>query len=208
MVASYTQLLARRYRSRLDEDADAFIGFAVDGAQRMQLLINDLLAYSRVSTRGEPPEPTDCNDVVDAVSVDLTTAIAESGAEVTRSDLPIVMADRSQLRQLFQNLISNAIKFRGERAPRVHVTAEPDGDEWRFAISDNGIGLDPQYAERIFALFQRLHTRDEYEGTGIGLAICKKIVERHGGRIWVESRPGEGTTFFFTLPMPDRAESG
>jgi PAS domain S-box-containing protein len=203
MVASYTQLLARRYRGRLDADADEFIGFAVDGAVRMQRLIQDLLAYSRVGTRGKPFAPTDCGAVVDQVIVDLGPAIAESGATVTRDPLPTLPADAVQLEQLFLNLIGNAIKYRAVAPPRVHITAEPQAGGWRFAVRDNGIGIDPQYAERIFVIFQRLHTRDEYPGTGIGLAICKKIVERHGGRIWVESRPGQGATFYFTLAAAD-----
>jgi len=200
MVASYTQLLARRYQGKLDADADEFIGFAVDGATRMQALINDLLAYSRVGTRGRAFEPTNAADIVDRVIADLDVATREAGATITCGPLPVVMGDGVQLGQLFQNLISNAIKFRGERSPEVRIDAERDGLAWRFSVQDNGIGIEPEYAERIFVIFQRLHSRAEYPGTGIGLAICKKIVERHGGRIWVESRPGEGTTFRFTIP--------
>ncbi len=200
MVASYTQLLARRYQGKLDADADEFIGFAVDGATRMQALINDLLAYSRVGTRGRAFEPTNAADIVDRVIADLDVATKEAGATITRGPLPVVMGDGVQLGQLFQNLISNAIKFRGERSPEVRIDAERDGLAWRFSVQDNGIGIEPEYAERIFVIFQRLHSRADYPGTGIGLAICKKIVERHGGRIWVESRPGEGTTFRFTIP--------
>ncbi len=200
MVASYTQLLARRYQGKLDEDADEFIGFAVDGATRMQALINDLLAYSRVGRRGRAFEATNTAEIVGRVTADLDVAIKEAGATITRGSLPVVMGDAVQLGQLFQNLISNAIKFRGERPPVVRISAERDGAAWRFSVQDNGIGIEPEYAKRIFVIFQRLHSRAEYPGTGIGLAICKKIVERHGGRIWVESRPGEGTTFFFTLP--------
>ncbi len=200
MVASYTQLLARRYQGKLDEDADEFIGFAVDGATRMQALINDLLAYSRVGTRGRPFEATKTADIVDRVTADLDVAIKEAGATITRGPLPIVMGDAVQLGQLFQNLISNAIKFREERPPVVRINAEREGSAWRFSVQDNGIGIEPEYAERIFVIFQRLHSRAEYPGTGIGLAICKKIVERHGGHIWVESPPGEGTTFHFTIP--------
>ena len=201
MVASYTQLLARRYRSKLDQDADEFISFAVDGARRMQELINDLLAYSRVGTRALQLERVDANRVVDEVVRDLAPAIADSGGSVTRDELPSLQADPTQLRQLFQNLIANGIKFRRPRQePRVHVSAARDGRRWVFGVHDNGIGIEPQYVERIFVLFQRLHTRDEYPGTGIGLAICKKIVERHGGAMWVESEPGHGTTFGFSLP--------
>jgi PAS domain S-box-containing protein len=201
MVASYTQLLRRRYHDKLDEDANEFIGFAVDGATRMQRLINDLLAYSRVGTRGKEFAPTDANEVLDRVVADLGAAIRESEATVTRDELPRVMADASQLGQVFQNLVANAIKFRRQEPPRVHVAAERRGNEWVFSVRDNGIGIAPEYQERIFVLFQRLHTQAEYPGTGMGLAICKKIVERHGGRIWVESEAGQGTTFFFTIPV-------
>lgn len=199
MVSSYTQLLARRYRGKLDQDADEFIGYAVDGASRMQQLINDLLAYSRVRTKGSEFEPTDCDAVLRDVLVNLQTAIGESGASVTHETLPVLPADRWQLTQLFQNLIANAIKFHGAEPPRVHVSAERQGEQWLFSVRDNGIGIDPEYAERIFFIFQRLHARSEYPGTGIGLAICKRIVERHGGRIWVESRPGQGSIFYFTI---------
>jgi len=202
MVASYTQLLARRYRGQLDDTADEFIGYAVDGANRMQTLINDLLAYSRVGTRGKPLAPTDAGAVFKAARANLRVAIEESGAEVSSGPLPTVMGDQTQLVQLFQNLIGNAIKFRGEELLQVHVEAERQGRRWLFSVRDNGIGIEPQYAERIFVIFQRLHGRTEYSGTGIGLAVCKKIVERHGGNIWVESEPGEGSTFYFTLPSP------
>jgi PAS domain S-box-containing protein len=200
MVSSYTQLLARRYQGKLGTDADEFITFAVDGANRMQGLINDLLAYSRVGTRAKGLEPTDCTAVLDQALANLKVAIEESGAVVTHDPLPTVMADKLQLIQLFQNLIGNAVKFHAEGPPRIHVSAELKGNEWVFSVSDNGIGIDPHYAERIFVIFQRLHTREEYPGTGIGLAICKKIVERRGGRIWVESQPGRGSTFYFTIP--------
>ena len=201
MVASYTQLLARRYRGKLDSDADDFIGYAVDGASRMQRLINDLLAYSRVTSQGNEFERVDCNGLLEEVLSNLRVAVEESRAEVTHDPLPTVMADGRQLGQLFQNLIGNAIKFRGEEPPEVHVSAERRTGEWLFSVRDNGIGVDPQYAERIFVIFQRLHNREEYPGTGIGLAICKKIVERHGGRIWVASQTGQGATFHFTLPI-------
>ena len=201
MVSSYTQLLARRYQGQLDADADEFIAYAVDGANRMQRLINDLLAYSRVGTRAKGFEPTDCTAVLDQALANLKAAIEKSGAVVTHDPLPTVMADKLQLVQLFQNLIGNAIKFHVEKPPRIHVSAEQKGNEWVFSVRDNGIGIDPQYAERIFVIFQRLHTREEYPGTGIGLAICKKIVERRGGRIWVESQPGTGSTFYFTIPI-------
>jgi PAS domain S-box-containing protein len=201
MVSSYTQLLARRYQSQLDADANEFIAFAVDGANRMQRLINDLLAYSRVGTHGKGFELTDCTAVLDQALANLKAAIDKSGAVVTHDPLPTVMADNLQLVQLFQNLIGNAIKFHGEEPPRVHVSTEQKGNAWVFSVRDNGIGIEPRYTERIFILFQRLHTREEYPGTGIGLAICKKIAERHGGRIWVESQPGIGSTFYFTIPI-------
>jgi PAS domain S-box-containing protein len=198
MVASYTQLLARRYEGKLDSDADEFIGYAVEGASRMQTLINDLLTYSRVGTRGRDLVPTDTGDIFEAAYANLRRAIEESGAEVTSDELPTVLGDQTQLVQLFQNLIANAIKFRTEEPVEVHVGAERWEGEWLFSVRDNGIGIEPQYVERIFRIFQRLHGKGEYSGTGIGLAVCKKIVERHGGRIWAESS-GEGTTIYFTL---------
>lgn len=206
MISSYVQLLSRRYKGQLDKDADEFIAFAVDGTLRMQQLINDLLAYSRVGTRGKPPMPTSFEDVFSKAMINLKMAVAESGVVVTHDQLPIALADEVQMVQLFQNLIGNAIKFRSKENPRVHVSARPDEKEWIFSISDNGIGIDPQFHERIFVLFQRLHGRDEYPGTGIGLTISKKIVERHGGRIWLESEPGIGTTFYFTIPAQIKVE--
>lgn len=199
MVSSYTQLLARRYKGKLDSDADEFIGFAVDGVTRMQGLINDLLEYSRVGTRASVSESTDSNQAFANATANLRAAIEESGATVTHDDLPTVEVDPFQLTQLFQNLIGNAIKFRRDFAPCVHVSAQREGSEWAFSVRDNGIGIDPEYTVRVFAIFQRLHTREEYAGTGIGLAICKKIVERQGGRIWVDSEPGEGSIFTFTV---------
>jgi len=200
MVASYTQLLEKRYKDRLDRDAHEFIDFAVDGAKRMQQLINDLLAYSRVGTRGKTFEATDCEAVLNAAIANLDVAIRESKAKVTHDPLPAVMADEGQLVQLFQNLIGNGIKFHGKKLPCVHVSAKPNGDKWVFSVKDNGIGIDPQYYERIFIIFQRLHG-EEYPGSGTGLAIAKRIVERHGGRIWIESQPDIGTTFHFTMPF-------
>jgi light-regulated signal transduction histidine kinase (bacteriophytochrome) len=201
MIASYTQLLAKRYKGKLDSDADDFIGYAVEGANRMQRLINDLLAYSRVTTQGKVFERVDCNQILEDVLSNLQIAVEESRAVVTHDALPVVTADGGQLSQLFQNLIGNAIKFHGKEPPRVHVSVELRNNEWQFSVLDNGIGVDPQYAERIFVIFQRLHNREEYPGTGIGLAVCKKIVERHGGRIWVQSPIGRGSIFYFTLPV-------
>jgi signal transduction histidine kinase len=198
MVSSYTQLIEKRYKDKLDADAHDFINFAVDGAKRMQQLINDLLTYSRVGTRGKPLEPASCKKILHAAIANLDVAIRESGAAVTHDPLPPVMADETQLLQLFQNLIGNAVKFHGKKPPHVHVSAKPQGNKWVFSVKDNGIGIDPQYFERIFIIFQRLHS-EGYPGTGTGLAIVKRIVERHGGRIWVESEPGKGSTFYFSI---------
>ncbi len=200
MVASFTRLLGDRYKGKLDSDADEFIHYAVDGATRMQELITDLLAYSRVATRGAELEPTPSEQVLEKALESLRAAIEESDATVTHDALPTVRTDASQLDRVFQNLIGNAIKFARDRRPEVHVSAESKDGEWLFSVRDNGIGIDPEYAERIFVIFQRLHKREEFPGTGLGLALCKRIVERHGGRIWVESQPGEGSTFCFTIP--------
>jgi PAS domain S-box-containing protein len=200
MVGSFVQLLERRYKDVLDAKGREHIGYAVDGARRMQMLIQDLLAFSRVGTQGKEFTPTNFNSVVRSVLNNLREAIGESGAKVKCDPLPTLRADGTQIGQLFQNLISNAVKFRGEHSPTIQITAEPTDNCWKFAVRDNGIGIDQRHSERIFLIFQRLHSRREYVGTGIGLAICKKIVDRHGGRIWVESEPGEGSTFLFTLP--------
>lgn len=205
MISSYAQLLAPRYRERLDEDADEFIGYVVDGAERMQRLINDLLTYSRVGMREKDFAPTDLSAVLEAARTNLRIAIEESGAQITSGPLPAVWGDRSQLVQLFQNLIGNAIKFRGEEAPQIRVGATRRDRRWVISVRDNGIGIEPAGIERIF---QRLHGRGEYPGTGIGLALCKRIVERHGGEIWVESVSGEGSTFYFTMSIADDKESG
>ncbi len=199
-VAGMVQLLQKRYRGKMDERADEYIGLAMDGANRMQTLITDLLEYSRVDRRGNPIQPTDANEALRSALHNLHGAIQQSGATVTNGTLPTVEADATQITQLFQNLIGNAIKFRNENPPQIHIGVEELPDAWHFSVRDNGIGIEPQYFERIFLVFQRLHTRREYPGTGIGLSICKKIVERHGGRIWVESEPGQGTTFHFTIP--------
>jgi PAS domain S-box-containing protein len=200
MITSYIQIIEEDYKGKLDADADQYIAFAVEGAKRMHTLINDLLAYSRVGTRGEPFTPISLNSVLSSATANLEIAIEEGHAVVTHDRLPTVLGDESQLIQLFQNLLGNAIKFRSDATPRIHVGVEKTKDEWVFSVRDNGIGIDMKYAERIFAVFQRLHAREEYPGTGIGLAVVKKIVERHGGRVWVESEPGNGSTFYFTLP--------
>jgi PAS domain S-box-containing protein len=202
MVASYTALLAKRYKGKLDSDADEFISFAVDGASRMQLLIRDLLAYSRVGLKGRELVETSAENALQQAIRNLRGAIEGSGALVTHDALPSVMADEMQLTQLFQNLVGNAIKYRRAGVPRVHITAAPNGsNKWMFSVRDNGLGIEAQYFERIFGVFQRLHRREEFDGTGIGLAICKKIVERHGGAISVESTLGEGSTFLFPLAV-------
>ena len=201
MVASYAELLAERYQGKLDAKADKYIGYAVDGAKRMQRLVNDLLAFSRAGRQQASSESADLNRVVQEVVTVLERAIAQAKATVEIGPLPVATADAGQIAQVFQNLIGNAVKFHGERAPIVRVSAAPFGSGWKFSVADNGIGIDPQYTDRIFQMFQRLHDRASYEGNGIGLPIAKKIVERHCGRIWFESVPGEGTTFFFTLPQ-------
>jgi len=214
MVSSYVQLLEKRYKGKMDADADEFIEFAVDGANRMQVMINDLLSFSRIATRGEPFQPTDCEKVFDRAINNLQTAIKESRTTVTHDPLPTVTADRGQLEQLFQNLIGNAVKFceRRKSTPRIHVSCERIEESaipvtksaidngWIFSVKDNGIGIEPDHVERIFGIFQRLHTREQYSGSGIGLSVCRKIVERHGGQIWVESEVGKGSTFYFTIP--------
>jgi len=206
MVASFTQLLGQRYGGKLDKDADDFIRYAVDGANRMLALINDLLSYSRISTRGKVFEPTDTEAVLARVHANLLAMIEETGTILVHDPLPTVKADETQMVQLFQNLVQNAIKFRRDEAPRIHVAAQREGDEWVFSVRDNGIGIDAQYFDRIFVIFQRLHGKEEYPGTGIGLAVCKRIVERHAGRVWVESQPGQGSVFYFTLPAKPMTE--
>jgi PAS domain S-box-containing protein len=198
-ITNYVQLLAQRSRGKLDAETDEFIAFAVDGAKRMQQLIIDLLAYTRVGGKAREVTVVDCEALLARVLGDLQLAIKDSAAEATHDALPTVHGDAGQLGLIFQNLIGNALKFRGAAPPRIHVSARREGAQWVFSVRDNGIGLDPQHAERIFQIFQRLHTRTKYSGTGIGLAICKKVVERHGGRIWVESQPGQGATFLFTI---------
>jgi signal transduction histidine kinase len=200
MIASYTQLLAERYRGRLDSDADDFIHYAVDGVRRMEELLDALLDYVRVGSRAKPFEEVDTPEVLEDVKRNLLIVIEDSGAVIEAVSLPRVRADRTQVAQLLQNLVANAIKFHGKEPPLVQLSATRDGDQWRFRVRDTGIGIAPEQHERVFGIFERLHTSDEYPGTGIGLSICKRIVQRHGGRIWVESEPGRGSDFYFTLP--------
>ena len=206
-IAGFSKLLTRRYQGRLDEDADGLIKRISDSTTRMQVLILDLLAYSRVGKDIDKFAPTDCDPIVDAEIDNLQAVIEETGATVIHDPLPAVIGHASLLSQLFRNLISNAIKFHGEEPSRIHISAEQLHDEWVFSVRDNGIGVDPEYAEQIFTIFQRLHSQDEYPGTGIGLAVCKKVVNRLGGRIWVDSHEGKGTTFFFTVPIPGNKEA-
>ena len=200
-IASFCNLLETRYADQLDDRGNTYLHYIVDGAMRMQALVNDLLLYSRIATRGKEFAPTNMNDVLQEALANLDVAVAESDARVAYDALPTVNGDATQLVRLLQNLVGNAIKYRGEAPPQVHVAAAKERDDWVFSVRDNGIGIAPEYAERIFVIFQRLHTREEYGGTGIGLAVCKKIVERHGGRIWVESAEGAGATFSFSLPQ-------
>ncbi|OGP66331.1 MAG: hypothetical protein A2W27_12100 [Deltaproteobacteria bacterium RBG_16_44_11] len=200
MVTSFVQLLQHRYQGKLDKDADEFISYAVDGASQMQRLINDLLKYSRVGTHGKTLEPTNCNIVITHAISNLSKTIKEADAIINIDHLPTISADYTQLVQLFQNLIGNAIKYHGKKQPEILIRATNKGDNWLFSVRDNGIGIDKDYIDKIFVIFQRLHNKSQYPGTGIGLSICKKIVERHGGRIWVESKPGQGSTFYFTIP--------
>ena len=201
MVATYTQLLAERYQGKLDPGADKYIHYAVDGALRMQTLVQDLLTFSRVGRGGIELHPVNVGELLRLVLKNLQAAMDATGARVTFGSLPTAVADRTLLMQLFQNLIANAIKFHGPEPPVIQVTAERKARKWVFSVKDNGIGIAPEHAEIVFAIFKRLHTHEEYPGSGIGLSICKKIVEQHGGRIWVESRPGQGSNFKFTLPL-------
>jgi PAS domain S-box-containing protein len=210
-IRSYVELLAQRFRGKLDPTADEHMAFVTGAAQRLQQMLTALLAYTRIGGSAAQSTAVDCEAVLAGVLSDLQLVIRESGAKVTHDGLPTAYGDAGQVGLVFQNLIGNAMKFRGPAPPRIHLSSHREGAQWVVAVQDNGIGIDPQYAERIFQIFQRLHTRSEYPGTGIGLAICKKIIERHEGRIWVESRPGQGATFFFTLPAyapgPQQASS-
>ena len=204
MVTSFTQLLQNRYQDKLDEDANDFINYAVDGATRMQNLISDLLMFSRVGTRGKPFKNTDMSAVLEGVITTFRQIIKETNVTLTHNPLPMIFADESQMIQLLQNLISNAIKFhKEEESPVVHISAKLQKNQWIFSVRDNGIGINSQYFDRIFIIFQRLHKKDEFDGTGIGLAICKKIIERHKGKIWVESELGKGSTFYFSIPKTE-----
>lgn len=200
MVSSFTQLLAKKYKGKLDSKADEYINFAVNGATRMQRLINDLLMYSRLSSRRKPTETINLNNTLKKVLANLKIAIDESDAKVTYDELPKINCDESQIIQLFQNLISNAIKFQGDEIPKIHITSVKKDDVWCFSVKDNGIGIDHKYFDRIFLIFQRLHNQEDYAGTGLGLALCKKIVEYHKGKIWIESTPGKGTEIHFSIP--------
>ena len=204
-VGGYVKLLEHRFPDKLDAKARGYIAGAFDGATRMEQLISDLLAFSRVATRGDAFLPSDLEAALGQALLNLEAGITSAQAIVTHDPLPTLSVDAGQIRQLFQNLIGNALKFHGEQSPEIHIGAQRTEGRWVFSVRDNGIGIDPQYYERIFQIFQRLHTRKDYPGTGIGLAICKKIVERHGGTIWVESQPGQGATFYFSIPDPPSA---
>jgi light-regulated signal transduction histidine kinase (bacteriophytochrome) len=204
MVASFTQLLERRYKGQLDEDADEYIGFIVEGSQRMKYLIDDLLEFSHLNTQAKEFELTYLEIALEDVLLNLQMSIKNCNARITHEPLPTLRVDLMQIRSLFQNLISNAIKFQGNEPPEIHISAQKQGNECIFGVSDNGIGINAEHQELIFGIFKRLHTREEYPGTGIGLSISKRIVERHGGRIWVESEPGEGSTFYFTIPINNK----
>jgi signal transduction histidine kinase len=200
MVTSFIQLMERKYKGQLDKEADEYIGFIVEGTHRMKYLIDDLLEFSRLNTQAKEFELAYLEMVLDDVLSNLQLSIKENEAKITHDPLPTLMVDLMQIRQLFQNLISNAIKFHGDETPEIHISAQKTGSEWIFGVNDKGIGIDSKHQELIFGVFKRLHTRDEYDGTGIGLSICNRIVERHGGRIWVESKPNNGSTFYFTIP--------
>ncbi|MGE5683052.1 MAG: sensor histidine kinase [Bacillota bacterium] len=200
MISNFAQLLSRQYKNKLGADADEYINFIINGTRMMQNLVSDLLKFSRISTKAKTFEKTDLNTILETALNNLSINIKETNAQIMKTDLPIVSCDKTQILQLFQNLISNAIKFTKGRTPEIKINCKKEKDDWVFSISDNGVGIEQEYYERIFVIFQRLHTRDEYEGTGIGLAICRKIAEGHNGRIWVRSVPGEGSTFYFTLP--------
>jgi len=201
IMSSYSQLLEKRYKDKFDQDANDFIGFIVDAAQRMQKLITDLLAYSRVGRKDVSVTEVDFNELVDKLILSLSPTVESIAGKVTHNELPVLLTHETSMLQLFQNLIGNALKFRREEEPKIHIEARKNGYEWIFSVQDNGLGIEPQYYERIFQIFQRLHTKEAYDGTGIGLSICKKIVENYGGKIWVESELGKGSIFYFTVPL-------
>jgi light-regulated signal transduction histidine kinase (bacteriophytochrome) len=209
MMTSFSQSLEKRYKDKLDSTANEYIHFIVDGAARMQRLIDDILVYSRVTTRGQPFETVEMERVFQEVLLNLKAAVEETKAQIFHDPLPVIQADPTQMKQVLQNLIANAIKFHEEGQPSViNISSKHDDNEWLFSVKDNGIGMDPALFGRLFNLFQRLHPPDKYPGTGVGLAVTKKIVQRHGGRIWVESEPGKGSTFHFTIPLMTRVEEG
>ena len=199
-VASFTNLLNKSYKDKLDEKAFKYMWYIVDGAKRMQTLINDLLLYSRAGRESIPDEPADLNEILETVKSDIKSVIRKNSAEITSAPLPVVKGNSVQLQQVLQNLILNGIKFRNDEKPKIYVSSEKKKDKWIISVKDNGIGIEKEYSERIFGIFQRLHTKDKYPGTGIGLSICKKIIERHGGDIWVEAEPGKGSVFYFSIP--------
>ena len=199
-VAVYSQLLEKKFAGKLDGKASQYLGYCIEGAHRMEMLISDLLAYSQATKTSDASESVSMNEVVETAKKNLATSIEETAAEILTTDLPAVQANSVPLVHLLQNLISNALKYRSERRPRLKISADEEGDYWRFSLQDNGIGIPKEFQNQIFGIFKRLHNRSEYPGTGIGLAICQKVVEQYGGRIWVESEPGRGSTFFFTLP--------
>jgi light-regulated signal transduction histidine kinase (bacteriophytochrome) len=200
MITSFLQLLQRRYEHQLDSDAHEFIQFAVDGATRMQEMVNDLLAYSRIERKTGKFEDVNTEDILKQITFDSRLLIEENNADISYDNLPVVRADYPQMVQVFQNLLSNSIKYNDQERPKIHISAEKRDNDWVFKVEDNGIGIDPKHGERVFKIFQRLHARDEYDGTGIGLAIVKRIIERHGGVIWYDSQPGQGATFYFNIP--------
>ena len=201
MISSFLQLLQMRYSGQLDSDADEFINFAVEGAKRMQNLIQDLLAYSRVTTKGNEFKDIKMEEALEQALVNLKMSIEENNANITHDPLPIITADYSQMIQLLQNLIGNSIKYRSDKIPEIHISAQEKDNDWIYSVEDNGIGIDSKYSDQVFQIFKRLHTNEEYKGTGIGLAITKRIIERHSGRIWVESELGKGSKFYFTIPI-------
>ena len=200
MITLYSQLLEKRYKNRLDEDADDFIEYIVENAKRMKYLIDDLLEYSRVTSTAKEFKNIDLEKVLEKILSNLSMLIVENNVDVTHDPLPTIFADKNQMMQVLENLITNAIKFRSKKSPKIDVSAQRDEKEWIFAVKDNGIGINPKHQEQIFEVFKRLHTREQYAGTGIGLSIAQKIIERHNGRMWVESELGKGSTFYFTIP--------